>query len=228
VVAIIWDPELVQPQPVSADLVPTDRGRYGDLLTIRLAVIEGHSGSGVFSADNKLIGIITNQRSNTEALAVPTYLLAPFLPPRQKTGPTEAEVTRCEADERNRRIDRQPFSVSNGVRCQNMGDTQEGIAQYQAPPGYSIIGQAQKHDETNYGTVGPLTYFRDGTRTVGVDARVNCATPNRPFGPGGWSNTTLTGFIERSLTQTDLDEIRRICSIGPGTNGTAASGPKGR
>jgi Trypsin-like peptidase domain len=210
-VAIISDPDSRQPEPVSADLVPTDRGRHGDNLTIRLAVLEGHSGSGVFGADGKLLGIITNQLGNTRALAAPTYLFAPFLPPRVKTRPAEEEVARCEAQERALRVNRQPFTVSSGVRCENMGDTQRNVAKYAAPPGWSIVGQVEKYDETNYGTVGPVEYHRDGARVSAMSASVQCATPNRPFGPGGWASTTLKGFIERSLTQTDLDELRRTC-----------------
>lgn len=211
VVAIIWDPGSHQPEPVSADLVPTDASRFRDNLTLRLAVVEGHSGSGVFNADNKLVGIITNQLDANRALAAPVFAFNHLLPPPQRARPTEQDVAQCEADARKKRVDREAFSVSNGVRCQNMGDNQQGTVQYNAPPGYSIVGQVQRVDETNYGSVGPLRYTRDGGRVSSVSADVSCSTPNRPFGPGGWSNATLNGFIERSLAQDELAEIRRTC-----------------
>ena len=61
IVGILWGPDENAPQPVSGDLLPTDRGRYGDMLTVQMAVSPGHSGSGVFGADRKLVGIITNE-----------------------------------------------------------------------------------------------------------------------------------------------------------------------
>jgi S1-C subfamily serine protease len=79
VVAIRRDPDSRQPEPVSGDLVPTDRTRVGDNLTVRLAVTPGDSGSGVFGADNKLVGIITNQLPNNRVLAVPAYAFASLL-----------------------------------------------------------------------------------------------------------------------------------------------------
>jgi S1-C subfamily serine protease len=211
VVAIIWDPDSHQPEPVSADLVPTDRSRFRDNLTLRLAVIEGHSGSGVFNAENKLVGIITNQLDANRALAAPAFAFSQLLPPPLRARPTERDVAQCEAEARNMHVGRQAFSVQNGVRCQNMGDSQESVVQYNAPPGYSIVGQVQRVDETNYGSVGALQYVRDGARVTSVSANLRCSTPNRPFGPGGWSNATLNGFIEKVLAQDELVEIRRAC-----------------
>jgi S1-C subfamily serine protease len=80
VVAILWDPDSSQPQPVAADLVPTDRGRYGDVLTVQMAVMPGHSGSGLFDTAGNLIGVITNQLSTTGALAIPSDRFSQFLP----------------------------------------------------------------------------------------------------------------------------------------------------
>jgi hypothetical protein len=80
VVAILWDPDLNLPRPMSGSLVPTDISRYGDLLMIRMMVVPGHSGSGVFGADGKLVGIITNALGTTQALAVPAYRFPLFAP----------------------------------------------------------------------------------------------------------------------------------------------------
>jgi S1-C subfamily serine protease len=84
VVGILWDPELNQPEPVSGDLVPTDRGRFGDLLTVRMAVVEGNSGSGLFGNNNKLVAIVTNQLGSNRALAVPVDQFIAFLPPEAR------------------------------------------------------------------------------------------------------------------------------------------------
>ncbi|WP_316224615.1 MULTISPECIES: serine protease [unclassified Bradyrhizobium] len=81
VVGILWDPDLNQPEPVSGDLVPTDRGRFGDLFTVRMAVVEGNSGSGLFAPNAKLAAIVTNQLGSSRALAVPTDQFQSFLPP---------------------------------------------------------------------------------------------------------------------------------------------------
>jgi hypothetical protein len=81
VVGILWDPDLNQPEPVSGDLVPTDRGQFGDLLTVRMAVVEGNSGSGLFAGNNKLAAVVTNQLGSSRALAVPVDQFLSFLPP---------------------------------------------------------------------------------------------------------------------------------------------------
>lgn len=81
VVGILWDPDASQPEPVSGDLVPTDRGRFGDLLTVRMPVVEGNSGSGLFGANNKLVAIVTNQLGPSRALAVPADQFRAYLPP---------------------------------------------------------------------------------------------------------------------------------------------------
>jgi S1-C subfamily serine protease len=79
IVAILWDPDSNQPQPHEAKLVPTDRGRYGDLLTAELAVIPGNSGAAVFDATGDLVGIITNQGTR-QALIVPVDRFSASLP----------------------------------------------------------------------------------------------------------------------------------------------------
>jgi hypothetical protein len=81
VVGILWDPDLNQPEPVSGDLVPTDRGRFGDLFTVRMAVVEGNSGSGLFAGNSKLVAVVTNQLGPSRALAVPVDQFFSFLPP---------------------------------------------------------------------------------------------------------------------------------------------------
>jgi hypothetical protein len=210
-IAMIWDPAAARPDAVSADLQPTDTGHNGDVLTLRLAVIEGHSGSGVFGADSRLIGIITNKLDANRALAEPARFLIPYLPTELPARPSEEQVAVCEARARGQRIDQQPFMASNGVRCDNMGDAQSGIAEYTAPPNYTIIGQVQHRDETNYGAVGPIEYVTDKDRVVTARASIKCETPKRPFGPGGWAGTTLTGLIERVLSSAELVEIRQTC-----------------
>ncbi len=81
VVGILWDPDNNVPEPVSGDLVPTDRGRFGDLLTVRMAVVEGNSGSGLFDKNNRLVAIVTNQLGSSRALAVPVDRFIATLPP---------------------------------------------------------------------------------------------------------------------------------------------------
>jgi tetratricopeptide (TPR) repeat protein/TolB-like protein len=79
VVVILWDPDSKQPKPVEGYLVPTEKGKHGSMLTVRMKVMPGHSGSGIFGADKKLIGIITNQLGDSEALAVPVQAFSWFL-----------------------------------------------------------------------------------------------------------------------------------------------------
>lgn len=69
-VALIWDPDGV-PRPIEADLEPTDKSKHFGLLTVRLGVAEGHSGSGLFNAQARLVGIIVNRLDDSRALAVP-------------------------------------------------------------------------------------------------------------------------------------------------------------
>jgi S1-C subfamily serine protease len=78
VVVILWKPDSNQPQPIRGDLVPTDRGKYGDLLTVEMSVVPGHSGSAVFDRAGKLVGIITNQLGDTQALLVPVDRFPPI------------------------------------------------------------------------------------------------------------------------------------------------------
>lgn len=80
-VAIVWDPSSATPRPVSVELAPTDKGNYGDLLTLNYSVMEGHSGSGIFGNDARLIGVITNKLDSDKALAEPAYAFASLLPP---------------------------------------------------------------------------------------------------------------------------------------------------
>jgi TolB-like protein len=80
-VAILWDPGSTQPVPVEGALIPTEKPLHGNALTVRIPVQPGHSGSGLFGADKKLIGIITNQLSSSQALAVPVENFFWFLPP---------------------------------------------------------------------------------------------------------------------------------------------------
>jgi hypothetical protein len=92
-----------------------------------------------------------------------------------------------------------------------MGDSQSGIVVYKAPPDFTIAGQISKTDETNYGTVGPVEYKREGNRVTEAKADLSCSTPNRLFGPGGWAGSTLSGYIERLLSDADLSQIRQEC-----------------
>lgn len=71
VVALLWEPGSGVPEAVTSDLVPTDRARYGRLLTARISVAEGHSGSGLFDSQLQLVGIVVNKIDGQRALAVP-------------------------------------------------------------------------------------------------------------------------------------------------------------
>jgi hypothetical protein len=211
VVTIIWDPMESVPTPITGDIVPTDNGRYGDGLTIRIPTIEGHEGAGVFGANGRLVGVITKRIDQTRVLAAPIYSWNTYLPPPSRVRPNDAEVAACETEERARRVARQPFSVGNGIRCENMGNSKHGVVSYRAPPNFTIAGQVSAADETNYGTVGAVEYRKEGDRVTEVKVELNCSTPNRPFGPGGWASSTLTGFIERILSQSELTQIRQSC-----------------
>ena len=68
-IALLWNPGGV-PEPVDADLVPSDP-RFGGQLTVRLGVIEGNSGSGLFDAKLCLAGIIVKRLDDYRALMVP-------------------------------------------------------------------------------------------------------------------------------------------------------------
>jgi hypothetical protein len=79
-VAILWNPNENLPHLSTGVLTPTDRGQYGDRLTVQMPVDPGNSGSGIFGGDRTLIGIITNALDGFRALAVPTDAFLPFLP----------------------------------------------------------------------------------------------------------------------------------------------------
>jgi hypothetical protein len=215
VVAIIWDPAESLPGPVTSDIVPTDAGKNGDGLTIRLAPVEGHDGAGVFGANGRLIGVITRRIDPSRVLAAPIYSFNAFLPPRSRVRPDETEIVACESQERARKIERQPFSTAGSIRCQNMGDSRRGVVTYKAPADFTIVGQVNKSDEANYGTVGPVEYRTEGERVTEAKVDLSCSTPNRPFGPGGWAGSTLSGFIERALSQNEINRIRQACLKRP-------------
>jgi hypothetical protein len=107
------------------------------------------------------------------------------------------------------------LTATNKVRCENFGDrhAQSGFTEYDAPPGFSIVGAVGHDDETNeYVHVSALTYVKDNLgRVVVVKAGISCDTPNRIGGSGGWAGTTLTGGIERILSESDLQAIRGSC-----------------
>lgn len=209
-VSIIWEPDANGPDAVSGD-VSTDPGRFGDVLVIRALLTSGWEGAGVYGSRGRLIGIMTRRIDDTRVAAEKIYSWQNRLPPVLNVRPNESDVSECESTERNRLIDRQPFSVANSVRCQNMGDSQGGIVVYKAPPDFTIAGQISKTDETNYGTVGPVEYKREGNRVTEAKADLSCSTPNRLFGPGGWAGSTLSGYIERLLSDADLSQIRQEC-----------------
>lgn len=210
VVSIIWEPDANGPDAVSGD-VSTDPGRFGDVLVIRALLIAGWEGAGVYGPGGRLIGVITKQIDDTRVAAEKIYSWMGRLPPLPNVRPNEKEVLECESAERTRRIERQPFSVASSIRCQNMGDSQQGIVNYKAPPDFSIAGEVGKADATNYGTVGPVEYKNEGTRVTEAKVDLRCSTPNRPFGPGGWAGSTLSGYIERVLSEAELNQIRQIC-----------------
>jgi hypothetical protein len=140
------------------------------------------------------------------------------LPDEQPKAPSEDQVAACEARVRAQKADRQPFSAQNSVRCEGGGDQKSGIAAYNAPEGYTIIGQVSHRDETNYGAVGAVEYVHDGERVVSVRAAISCDTPNRPFGPGGWAGTALTGSVERIFSPEERKAMRETC-LGELTGG---------
>jgi hypothetical protein len=72
------------PEPVTADLAPTDQARFGGLLTARVGVEEGNSGSGLFDAQLRLAGIIVNRIDARRALAVPAAWIKPAVDLRRR------------------------------------------------------------------------------------------------------------------------------------------------
>lgn len=211
IVAIIWDPATAVPRPVSGDLEPTDKGKYGDNLTVVIAVLPGHSGSGVFDTKGHLVGVVTNKLDEFRALAIPVHQFTYALP-KIDSRPSEEAVARCEAELRKEKVDRQPFTETGRVRCENMGDEKRGSVTYTAPPGYSIVGSVKKEEQTNYGSVSQLIYEEEASRVVRkVNANLHCKTPDKIFGPGGWASATLKGFIEKVLPEGDLASIRVTC-----------------
>ena len=86
-VAILWDPTENLPHPMNGQLLPTDKGQYGDRLTVQMPVDPGNSGSGIFG-DRTLIEIVTNALGSFRALAVPADTFLPFLP-EKSSAPVE-------------------------------------------------------------------------------------------------------------------------------------------
>ncbi|QOZ36481.1 trypsin-like peptidase domain-containing protein [Bradyrhizobium sp. CCBAU 53421] len=85
-VTIAWEPQNSIPEAVSTDGVPTDRGRDGDVLTVRFPAIDGYFGAGVFDAESNLVGIVYKRRDASRLLAVPSYLFNQFLSPDGSAG----------------------------------------------------------------------------------------------------------------------------------------------
>jgi S1-C subfamily serine protease len=80
VIALLWDPGSGIGRPVEGQITTTNRSIYGDRATVVMNVVPGNSGGPVFGANNKLIGIVTNQIDTNKALVVPAYLFANRLP----------------------------------------------------------------------------------------------------------------------------------------------------
>ncbi|WP_316224614.1 MULTISPECIES: hypothetical protein [unclassified Bradyrhizobium] len=209
-VLIIWEPDANGPDAVSGDL-SADPGRFGDVLVVRALLTTGWEGAGLYGPGGRLIGVITKRIDDTRVAGEKIYSWLPRLPPPPNVRPNEKQVLECESAERDRRIERQPFTIANSIRCENMGDSQRGTVIYKAPPDFTIAGQVSKADETNYGTVGPIEYKNEGSRVTEARVDLSCSTPNRPFGPGGWAGSTLSGYIERVLGDADLNQIRQGC-----------------
>ncbi len=74
------------PEPVTADLVPTDQARFGGLLTARVGVEEGNSGSGLFDAQLRLAGVVVNRLDARRALAVPAAWIKTNVDLRRQPG----------------------------------------------------------------------------------------------------------------------------------------------
>ena len=93
-IALSWGVDGV-PHPSSADLTTTDVQKYGDNLTIeKIAAVDGDSGSPLFNADEKIVGLLANRLANDGALAVPMANVAPLLPPDVSQQP-EADPLEC-------------------------------------------------------------------------------------------------------------------------------------
>ena len=86
-VALIWDPGGV-PRQIDAELEPTNTAQHNGMLTVRIAVTEGHSGSGLFDAAARLTGIIVNRLDDNRALALPVALIREHIAARVRTART--------------------------------------------------------------------------------------------------------------------------------------------
>lgn len=79
-IALSWGVDGV-PHPSSADLTTTDVQNNGDNLTIeKIAAVEGDSGSPLFNASERIVGLLVKRLGNDGALAVPMANIAPLLP----------------------------------------------------------------------------------------------------------------------------------------------------
>jgi Trypsin-like peptidase domain len=79
-VALAWGVDGV-PHPSSADLTTTDVQHNGDNLTIeKITAVEGDSGSPLFNATERVVGLLIKRVGNDGALAVPMANIAPLLP----------------------------------------------------------------------------------------------------------------------------------------------------
>jgi caspase domain-containing protein/trypsin-like peptidase len=79
VVVLLWTPGSV-PDPVVADLDPTDTSLFAGP-TVRVPVVEGNSGSGLFDDQFRLTGIIVRKKDDHSALAIPIAWAKPAIDP---------------------------------------------------------------------------------------------------------------------------------------------------
>ena len=79
--AIVWDPTEKVPHHLRATLTNTDVNSNGDVLSVVLpTVMDGYSGSPIFDATGKVIGLIKKRLDPARALVIPIPDAIRFLP----------------------------------------------------------------------------------------------------------------------------------------------------
>jgi hypothetical protein len=75
VIAVPWQKDANVPQPVMVQTTATDERRFGEFLTLAVALQPGHSGGPVYDASGGLTAFATNKVDGDHALALPIDLI---------------------------------------------------------------------------------------------------------------------------------------------------------
>jgi S1-C subfamily serine protease len=181
-----------------------------------LTVNKGNSGSPVYLTNGKVVGVAKVKLSDADN----TYYFIPIGFAQTAIGglhisiPLSQDVAKCTAEQTAKETI-ETFTKTGGARAPSNGAqfaSVDAVADvcYQAPPGWKISGSVNIVDGgTNGGRgwIGPAKYTDSS-----VCVTTKAWSDSVPFGAGGWQYATLTGQIQRTLTNDERAVIERACA----------------